>query len=153
MKLIDIYSIPYREEMLYQLLKERDNTSNISHSRLPGMREHVEFVNSKPYSWWCFIITDGSPAHGIVGAAYMTPNNEVGIQILKQYRRRGYGFAALQWILKEAAPNSPIPSIRPGELLFNVKPGNKAGIGLLQKAGLKLRQITYEAAVSSGDKS
>ncbi len=134
-----MYSVNYREEILYKLLKERDETSSISHKRLPGMREHVEFVASKPYRDWCFITAE----EGIVGTVYCTHNNEIGLQILREHRRKGYGLCTIH-LLSYWRPEDAIPSIRAGEFLFSVKPGNKAGIGLLQKAGLKLRQITYE---------
>ena len=33
---------------LYDLLKERNSSINISHRKMPTYKQHVKFVNSKP---------------------------------------------------------------------------------------------------------
>ena len=40
---------------LYNHLKDRDPIAYISHKSMPSYREHVEFVLSKPYSYWYII--------------------------------------------------------------------------------------------------
>ena len=40
---------------LYDLLKERTSSTNISHKKMPTYKEHVKFVNSKPYAKWYVI--------------------------------------------------------------------------------------------------
>ena len=40
---------------LYELLKEREPSTNISHRKLPTFSEHLNFVLSKPYSKWYII--------------------------------------------------------------------------------------------------
>jgi len=137
--LINIYDIHYRDDILWALLKERDEASNISHGAMPTMAEHVEFVGSRPYRYWWFITTEE-----MVGAIYITDMNEIGVQVLKKHRRNGYATAAIDWILANVAPAPPLTSIRSREFLLNIKPGNNPGFGLAKKLGFRLRQITYE---------
>ena len=42
-------------QFLYELLKNKDPNSNISHKKMPTYDEHVKFVLSKPYTNWYII--------------------------------------------------------------------------------------------------
>lgn len=137
-KLIDVYAVPYREELLYKLLKERDSTSNISHSKMPGMGDHVRFIESKPYALWFFIVVDA-----VVGAMYLTHNNEIGIQILKEHRRKRYAIAAIKKFVEEITPLPGIPSVRAKEFCANIAPHNEPAKALFEKSGFTIRQWTY----------
>ena len=64
---------------LYQHLKERNPSANISHKKMPTYAEHVKFVMSRPYSKWYIIIHKNKK----VGIIYLTKQNEIGIFIKK----------------------------------------------------------------------
>ena len=42
-------------EFLYDLLKERDPKSNISHKKMPTFLQHKKFIKSGPYSKWYIV--------------------------------------------------------------------------------------------------
>lgn len=116
---------------LYNLLKERDPRANISHKKMPDMKQHENFILSKPYSKW-YIIQDNEDD---VGSIYLTKNNEIGIFLLKKIQGKGIGFSALKLL---TANN---PRVR---YLANVNPKNKKSIQFFKNNGFKLIQHTYE---------
>src|SRR3954468_21744356 len=95
-RLVDVYQAPDAVELLYRLMQERPVESAIAHRRLPSMEEHRAFMASKPYRAWCLVQADGRH----VGAVTLTPNNEVGVFILRQFQRRGHARAALQALMR-----------------------------------------------------
>ena len=42
-------------KILFDILKKRSSNSNISHTKLPTLKEHKAFVCSKPYRFWFLI--------------------------------------------------------------------------------------------------
>ena len=62
---------------LFNLLKERDPNTNISHKKMPTFTEHEQFVKSKPYSYWYIIKLSRKK----IGTIYLSKNNEIGIFI------------------------------------------------------------------------
>lgn len=115
---------------LYDLLGERDETTNISHVSMPTSQGHAKFVLSKPYREWWLIVADGEP----VGAAYLSRNNEIGLFILRAHRGKGYGKEVIGKI-KEEYGDCP--------LLANINPKNASSISLFEGAGFKHIQNTY----------
>ena len=116
---------------LYELLKEREMSTNISHRKMPTYNEHVNFVLSKPYSKW-YIIYYGKNR---VGSIYLSKQNEVGIFIKKIFFMNGIGTYALRLLIE----------LNPSErFLANINPKNKKSIEFFKKNGFKLLQHTYE---------
>ena len=66
---------------LYELLKNKDPNSNISHKKMPTYDEHVKFVLSKPYTNWYIIECDKKNA----GAIYLSKQDEIGTSISNDY--------------------------------------------------------------------
>ena len=60
---------------LYEHLKKKDPSTNISHKKMPSYDEHVEFVMSKPYTNWYIIECDKKN----VGSIYLSKQDEIGI--------------------------------------------------------------------------
>jgi len=116
---------------LYELLKERESTTNISHKKMPNFEQHTKFVLSKPYSKWYIINESKKDA----GSIYLTKNNEIGIFILKKYQSKGLGFQALALMIKKH-PQS--------QYLANINPKNKKSIQFFKQNGFELIQHTYE---------
>ena len=67
-------------EFLFDLLKERDPSTNISHKKMTTHDEHVKFVRAKPYSKWYIIFKSKQK----VGSIYLSKNNEIGIFLSKK---------------------------------------------------------------------
>ena len=114
--------------VLYELLGERETHENISHKRMPTFDDHVKFVDSRPYRQW-FLIEDNGQW---VGTVYLTKQNEVGVQIYKRHRRKGYATAALKKLLAMH-----------GDVMYaNINPANTKSIELFEKLGFKTLQLT-----------
>src|SRR6267143_2513334 len=116
---------------LYELLKERDPTVNISHKKMPTYENHLKFVMSKPYSKW-YIIKSKSQR---VGSIYLSKQNEIGIFIKNGMQGKGIGKKAMQLLMKKN------PRTR---YLANVNPKNIKSIDFFKKNGFRLIQYTYE---------
>ena len=118
-------------EFLFDLLKERDPSTNISHKKMPTHDEHVKFVRSKPYSKWYIIFKSKQK----VGSIYLSKNNEVGIFIFKKFQGKNIGDFALNDLIKK----------NPRKLfLANVNPKNKKSIQFFKNNKFKLIQYTFE---------
>jgi RimJ/RimL family protein N-acetyltransferase len=139
-RLVDVYQAPEAAELLYRLMQERPADSAIAHRRTPSMEEHRAFMASKPYRAWCLAHAGGRH----VGAVTLTPNNEVGVFILKEFQRKGYARAALQELMRAYKPLPAIPAVRPGYFVANVNPKNEASIRLFTSLGGRHIANTYE---------
>ena len=120
---------------LYNQLKERDPTINISHKKMPSYTEHSKFVLSKPYSKWYIVFYKNKK----IGNVYLTKMNEIGIFILKSIKIKGIGTIILEKLLK-MNPRT--------QYLANVNPGNKKSSAFFKKNGFKLIQYTYELEIN-----
>lgn len=138
-RLINVYrSQKLAMPFLYRLLKEREQRVNISHRRMPSMKEHIRFVRSKPYKSW-HLICDGIQA---VGAVYLSRNDEIGLFILKEFQKKGYGAWALKSLMKKHR------NVR--RFFANVNPHNKRSIQFFCNNGFRHIQNTYEFNAKSG---
>src|SRR5712675_82925 len=129
-RLVDVYQAPEAAELLYRLMQERPAESAIAHRRLPSMEEHRAFLASKPYRAWCLVEPTASPQSTYVGSVTLTPNNEVGVFILREFQRRGYARGALRALMSAYRPLPAIAAVRPGHFVANVNPRNEASIRL-----------------------
>jgi RimJ/RimL family protein N-acetyltransferase len=130
MRLTSIYERPDRAQILHQLLEEREPDQNISHKAMPTWDEHVRFVESRPYQAWYFI-----DDNGIVGACYLSKQNEIGVFVSKQHRGKGYGPWAIEAIMLKHGKR---------RYLANINPRNARSIELFRNLGFKQIQATYE---------
>ena len=102
---------------LYDLLKERESTVNISHKKMPTYAQHIKFNNKK------------------IGAVYLSKQNEVGIFIKKNMHSQKLGTSVLNILMKKNHRK---------RYLANINPKNKKSIGFFKKNGFKLVQHTFE---------
>ena len=116
---------------LYQHLKERNPSANISHKKMPTYAEHVRFVMSHPYSKWYIIIHKNKK----IGTIYLTKQNEIGIFIKNKVQGKLIGQRVLK-LLMEKNPRK--------RYLANISPKNKKSIAFFKKNGFKLIQYTFE---------
>ena len=116
---------------LYELLKEREPSTNISHKKMPTFNQHVNFVLSKPYSKW-YIILQGIDE---VGSIYLSKQNEIGIFLKKGSHHTGIGTAALKLIMNKNPKK---------QYLSNINPKNNKSIEFFKKNNFKILQYTYE---------
>ena len=116
---------------LYNLLKERDPSANISHKKMPTYHEHVLFVSSKPYLKWYVILYGATKA----GSIYVTSQNEIGIFIKKSFQKKRIGDIVLRKLIQKH------PKKR---YTANVNPTNKKSINFFKKNKFRLIQYTFE---------
>jgi RimJ/RimL family protein N-acetyltransferase len=116
---------------LYDLLKERDEATNISHKALPGYEIHCAFVDSQPYAAWYFIEINGHTA----GACYLSKQDEIGVFIFKALQGFGYGGRAAKALIDGCGRR---------RYLANINPHNERSAELFSRMGFKLIQHTYE---------
>ena len=128
-KLVVVKKSDYR--FLYELLKKRDPSVNISHRKMPTYKEHQKFVASKPYRAW-YVIYMGNAK---TGSIYLSKQNEIGIFLLKRYQGKNIGQKALR-LLIEMNPQK--------RYLANVSPKNTKSAKFFKKNKFRLRQHTYE---------
>ena len=118
-------------EFLFELLKERTPTQNISHQTIPTYQEHEEFVKSKGYEKWYIIHNE---MYGSVGTIYLTKNNEIGLFLKIDFQEHGYGQQALKLLMAENPR---------GYYLANINPQNEKSADFLKKNNFNPYQFTY----------
>lgn len=136
-----VYKYPGADEILYNLLKERngDNKINISHDGvLPSFRDHQKFIKSKPYRVW-FIVLDeyASP----VGSIYISKRDEIGIFIFRRYQGRSHAADAIR-VLIECTPRK--------RYIANINPLNEDSIRFFEYMGFSHIQNSYEFTRKKG---
>jgi RimJ/RimL family protein N-acetyltransferase len=144
-RLVDIYDneriVRGALRLLYRLLDERPAEANIAHSDMPTRAQHEYFVRRRPYRAWLMI---QNPKGERVGALHLTHRNEIGIYILRKYRKKGYASAAILHVLETIEPLPGLPAIRRARYSANVAPHNAASLALFKKLGGTLLQVTYQ---------
>lgn len=128
MNLMSVRECDYR--FLYNLLKERPETANISHHKMPSYKNHVAFIQSCPYAAWYVIWS--YPYQ--IGSVYLTRQNEIGIFVKKEYARR----KVASWAINEIIRLHPRPMY-----IANVNPKNKPSLKLFNKLGWKPVQVSF----------
>ena len=118
-------------DFLYDLLKYRDENSNISHKKMPTFLQHKKFVNSKPYVYWYIILQDNEK----IGSVYITMLNEIGLHLKQEFNNLKLEKNFLNLLMLKH------PKTR---FLININPKNKKRIDFLKKNGFKLIQYTFE---------
>ena len=116
--------------ILYALLKERTPDQSISHREMPTLEEHINYVRSEPYKAWFLIVSKEKDA--VVGACYLTDQNELGVAIFKKDQRNGYAREALIELM----------SMFKGPFLANINPKNNASRSLFEGLGFSHVQDT-----------
>lgn len=116
---------------LFNLLKERDKKTNISHKSMPTFSQHTKFILSVPYKAWYIIKWNNEK----VGSIYLSKQDEIGIFIAKKFHNLGFGNVAMKLLMKKH------PRKR---FLANVNPKNSNSIKFFKKNGFKLIQYTFE---------
>ena len=131
MKLIPIEEQAFAARILWDLLAERPETTSISHREMPTWTAHLSFIEHHEYRAWRFILTD----EGIVGAIYLTMQNEIGIGVFKAHQRKGYATQAIIMLMTEYGPR---------RYLCNIAPGNDASRKMFEAMGFRHIQNTFE---------
>lgn len=138
-RLADVYAdMDNNALVLWELLKHRKPEQSISHKKMPSLREHLDFVESRPYKGWFVILKKTDSVSEIpVGAVYLTKNDEIGISVDPDYQRQGIGPRAIKIVM--ALPWGDKP-----RFLANINPQNEPSIRMFEKLGFKHIQQTYE---------
>ena len=121
-------------EFLFDLLKQREGTVNISHKSLPDWEEHLQYVKKHDYQSWDIIWVENTR----IGNIYLTKNNEIGIFIDKKLQFHGYGSKALEEFMKKNGKK---------RYLANINPTNYKSIQFFGKHGFTHIQNTYHKKI------
>ena len=132
LRLVNVYTRKDAVSVLYALLKEREARMNISHRRMPTLSEHARFVRLKPYKTWDLILSGDE----IMGAVYLSKQNEIGLFIFRKYRGCGIGKKALELLMKKHKKVT--------RFLANINPKNRPSIDFFKNQGFFHIQNTYE---------
>ena len=97
---------------LYELLKNKDPNSNISHKKMPSYDEHVEFVMSEPYTAWYIIECDKKN----VGTIYLSKQDEIGISINNNYEYDQIVKTALKLLMKLNPRKRYLANVNPNDV-------------------------------------
>lgn len=125
---------------LYDLLKERDPSINISHRELPTFENHVRFIESKPYECWYIVFRNvhGSEVMEPIGSVYLTRENEIGLFFTRASKGKGYGSRVLNMLM----------GVHPRKAyIANIAPTNQHSTKFFQARGFKHIQNTYRLDV------
>ena len=122
-------------EFLFDLLKQREGTVNISHKSLPDWEEHLQYVKKHDYQSWDIIWVENTR----IGNIYLTKNNEIGIFIDKKLQFHGYGSKALEEFMKKNGKK---------RYLANINPTNYKSIQFFGKHGFTHIQNTYHKKIN-----
>ena len=142
--LLNVYETKHAEHFLYQLLAQRTPVESISHTAMPSVEHHNQFVASRPYRMWSIIrVVNDTRPWDWVGSVLLTRNNEIGISIAAEHRRKGYASAALKQVLANYSPLPADASKRPGRFVANINPKNHASIALFTGLGAVHIQNSY----------
>ena len=122
-------------EFLFDLLKQREGTVNISHKSLPDWEEHIQYVKKHDYQSWDIIWVENTR----IGNIYLTKNDEIGIFIDKKLQFHGYGSKALEEFMKKNGKK---------RYLANINPTNYKSIQFFGKHGFIHIQNTYHKKIN-----
>jgi RimJ/RimL family protein N-acetyltransferase len=131
MRLVSVYRVHTSPQVLYELLAERPAYANISHRKMPSLRQHLAFVRSRPYSCWYLIRHD----RAYIGSIYLSRSDEIGVFIFARYRGQRLARHAIKLLMRK----HPRP-----RYLANIAPRNKGSIRMFGRLGFRLIQHTYE---------
>jgi RimJ/RimL family protein N-acetyltransferase len=132
MKLSPIAEREDAAQILWDLLAERMSEQSISHKKMPTWEEHLAFVELKKpkpvltstdanvdlapyflsgneYQDWCLIQNSA----GIVGAIYLTRQNEIGVSIFGEFQGHGCGKEAIRLLMQKHGPRRYLANINP----------------------------------------
>jgi len=121
-------------EFLFDLLKQREGTVNISHKSLPDWKKHLQYVKKHDYQSWDIIWVENTR----VGNIYLTKNDEIGIFIDKKSQSKGYGTEALDEFMKKNGKK---------RYLANINPTNYKSIQFFGKHAFTHIQNTYHKKI------
>ncbi len=143
MKLVSVYEVSEAKDVLWEILVERGHKdeahTNISHKQTPTRQEHEGFIRTKPFYRWYLIGVDGE----WVGQIRLSYRNEIGVGLLREYRGKGYGVAAVKKLMDAVKPLPYMKSNRRNGFVANINPDNARSIRLFQKLGFRHIQNTY----------
>lgn len=129
MQLVDVYGVSNSLRILYDLLTERDDIRNI-----PSIDRYGEYIATQPYLEWFLIIADDGFA---VGQVYLTRRYDLGVQVYKEVRNRGYGkFAVHSMIIRH--PDRRLSAI--------IDPDSKESVALFSHFGFEFKKVVLVRA-------
>lgn len=122
-------------DFLYDLLKQRKTNVNISHNKMPNLKQHEKFVSSKPYKKWFIVKLQNTS----IGSIYLSFQNEIGFFLKYDYDVD---------VIRNHVLNLFFKKTNQSQYFVNINPKNKKSIKFFQNAGFTLLQKTYKLEIN-----
>lgn len=139
--LIDIYANdrPIVHGFLFAVMAERltEPGTNLAHTKMPAWDDHMAFINRRGYRAWYIVQND---VRNWVGCVSLNHEDEIGIVILKEFRRNGYGKAAVQELMRMHGDEI---KERKSRFAAEIVPTNQASIALFTGLGAQHIKNVY----------
>ena len=98
---------------------------------MPLWSTHLRFIKEPPYIVWYTIRVKNKR----IGAIYITKRHELGVYIIRDWRRKGYGQRALELLMDKFSSR---------RFYANIGPKNIPSQKMFEKMGFKLVQYTFQ---------
>ena len=120
---------------LYKLLLDRKNS--ISHTDIPSLNEHNQFVLSHPYVAWYLIYK----SEKLIGTLYVHSDNSIGLNVNQSTKEDVSEI--ISFIKAQHKPLPSVKSVRRGEFFMNVSSDDGDLIKCLQQLGKEEIQRSF----------
>tara|TARA_B100001989_G_scaffold223163_1_gene176945 strand:+ start:4959 stop:5384 length:426 start_codon:yes stop_codon:yes gene_type:complete len=125
-----------QKKILFKLLKKRKY--KISHSQIPNINLHNNFVENHPYREWFIVFYKGES----IGTFYIKFDNSIGINLIMQ-TKENIQFI-LSFIKSNFSPQKEVPSIIPPYFYLNISSDNSKLKVILEEIGFYKLQVSYK---------
>ena len=125
-----------QKNILFKLLKRRKY--KISHSQIPNISLHNNFVENHPYRAW-FIIFDKKEE---IGTFYIKFDNSIGINLEIQTKENIE--LILNFIKSNFLPQNEVSSLIPPYFYLNISRDNFQLQGILDEMEISKLQVSYK---------
>ena len=123
---------------LYNLLKIRSHS--ISHTTMPTIDDHKEFVMNNPYVHWLKVSHINKP----IGTVYISENNSVGINVIESYSLPIYISQILDFLTSSFKPKQEKKSLIPEYFYINTSSDNLKLIEIYNALSLEKIQVSHK---------
>ena len=131
-----IYGSDRQKNILFQLLKKR--IYKISHSEIPDIKSHNEFVENHPYRAWFIIFENGKE----IGTFYIKFDNSIGLNLTNQTKQNIE--IILGFIKSNFEPQKEISSLIPSYFYLNISSENIELEAILEEMKIYRLQTSYK---------
>lgn len=128
---------------LFKILCKRQENHRISHTRVPSLKAHRQFVLSHTYRHWFLVAFDND----FIGTVYLTNDNVIGIFLEDVHV--SHLKCVISFVVQNFNPLPEVPSLRSAAFTINLAPNNTEYALAVEELGGRLIQKSYTLPSSS----